>query len=178
LHRATLKLSHDESVFRGEVDNGAAAGKMRSLKTSGISNALESQNPRPGVCASRKARKVARPPESASGRGFFRCAGTLPRTERTPLMASTKNAVLLLATPEGWHPQRAHDVPPSFVSARFLTRGISLKSARTTALNFNLGHLQKGTYRGEWAVVIMSLQSWHKRPFCRPQTAAAKGGAQ
>jgi len=84
-----------------------------------------------------------------------------------------KHAVLLVGTPEGWHPQRVHDVPPEVTSARFLGRRMRIKAAMIVAHTFNLAHLQKGTYRGEWAVVIRSLQGWHKQPFCRP----AKGGA-
>ncbi len=78
-----------------------------------------------------------------------------------------KNAVLLVTAPSGWHPRRAHDVPPDFTAARFHVKNLMLSEAEVITGTYNLAHLQKDNYVGLWALCVKDIRGWRSRQWQR-----------
>ena len=67
-------------------------------------------------------------------------------------MSRPKNAVILVSAPRGWFPLRVHHIPHDVSAARFHAKNLTLPESEVITGTFNLAHLQKDAFAGEWAL--------------------------
>ena len=71
-----------------------------------------------------------------------------------------RHAVLIVMTPESWHPASLNAVPRDVLSSRFYVRRAPLYKAVCVAEQYNRDRLPgSGTPDGTWALTVLSLAS-------------------
>jgi hypothetical protein len=93
-------------------------------------------------------------------------------------MASPRNGVIVVTPPPEWRPQSVNAIPPSFTTARFYLRRVSLVKAATVAEAFNRDILRRKAFGGEWAMLFCSINRWDRFiARAKADPVATEGGA-
>jgi len=90
--------------------------------------------------------------------------------------------VLLLQAPVGWRPSSPTSLPPSIVAATYLAKGVRAAEAAIISQAFNLSHLQRDDFTGQWACVVsarfaIAIETQPEPCSCRDHALAIGGKA-